>query len=616
MNKEFLKEESIFKTGRVISVEGRTVRVIVNKNKNTSHILYNGDLVKNVTVGGYVKIVKGFINIVGKVEGERTNEDKIPFEKEEYANSKTRINRVLQISLIGFFDALGFQKGIKELPLIDNECYLLKNNEFDAIHNFVKSKDIGIEIGRLSLESNHPVKIGVNSLFASHIGIFGNTGSGKSYTLAKLYRQLFLHFIDNNAFNANGKFYFLDFNGEYVNDDAIIDKQYKDIYNLSTRTTNSDKYPLSISQIRDTTFWSIVLDATEKTQRPFIKRVLTSTFFNDLETSAQIKGYIKYLILLVYDKEDKSLMGTLIDFLYELKDHSNSEEICQGLVEKMDFNNKFSEFGFKNSKGSLQLGITGRGLLDAYLNSLEINDTLDEFQLIGLRFKLKYYDEIIKGFSNIEHLSPLIKRLEKRLDDLSKVISVSNNHNSKTISIISLKDVNLEVRKMLPLLICKELYDNHKKDRSGKYLNIIIDEAHNILSRDSDRESEQWKDYRIETFEEIIKEGRKFGVFLTIASQRPSDISPTIISQLHNFFLHRLINNRDIEAVEKTISYLDKVSFEYLPILPTGTCVLAGVLTNMPIVIDIDKIEHEKHEPDNKTLDIVKIWNEEEFLAT
>jgi hypothetical protein len=74
----------------------------------------------------------------------------------------------------------------------------------------------------------------------------------------------------------------------------------------------------------------------------------------------------------------------------------------------------------------------------------------------------------------------------------------------------------------------------------------------------------------------MIKEGRKFGVFLTLASQRPSDISPTIISQLHNYFLHRLINNEDIRAVEKTISYLDRVSFEYLPILPTGTCIFAG----------------------------------------
>ena len=143
------------------------------------------------------------------------------------------------------------------------------------------------------------------------------------------------------------------------------------------------------------------------------------------------------------------------------------------------------------------------------------------------------------------------------------------------------------------------------KDNS---LNIIIDEAHNILSENSNRESESWKDYRLETFEEIIKEGRKFGVFLTIASQRPADISPTIISQLHNYFLHRLINNEDIKAVEKTISYLDKVSFEYLPILPTGTCIIAGLLANVPIVVDIGRIEPSKHEPRNKTITLVDKW--------
>ena len=135
-----------------------------------------------------------------------------------------------------------------------------------------------------------------------------------------------------------------------------------------------------------------------------------------------------------------------------------------------------------------------------------------------------------------------------------------------------------------------------------------MDEAHNILSEQSERESEQWKDYRLETFEEIIKEGRKFGVFLTVASQRPSDISATIMSQMHNYFLHRLINNEDIHAVRQTISYLDKVSFDYVPLLPTGTCILAGLLANVPIVVDIGKIEPNKHEPRNKTITLTDKW--------
>src|SRR5690554_3447223 len=165
------------------------------------------------------------------------------------------------------------------------------------------------------------------------------------------------------------------------------------------------------------------------------------------------------------------------------------------------------------------------------------------------------------------------------------------------------------MRKIIPLIIAKEYYEKHKKENSTrkKYLNIIIDEAHNILSSSSNRESETWKDYRLETFEEIIKEGRKFGVFLTIASQRPSDISPTIISQLHNFFLHRLINNNDIKAVERTVSYLDKLSFESLPILPTGTCILAGLSAQVPVMVDIGKID-EKFEPNNKTMVLIDNW--------
>jgi DNA helicase HerA-like ATPase len=241
------------------------------------------------------------------------------------------------------------------------------------------------------------------------------------------------------------------------------------------------------------------------------------------------------------------------------------------------------------------------------LPDIEIND----LDVLKLQIIFQYYDEIIKGFANIEHLSPLIKRLGKNFSDIRKVIEAKEDvSTSKNFTIVSLKEVSIHMRKILPLLLCKQLYEEQKtKNDETSHLNIIIDEAHNILSRDSNRESEQWKDYRLETFEEIIKEGRKFGVFLTLASQRPSDISSTIISQLHNYFLHRLINNNDIIAVEKTISYLDKLSFEYLPILPTGTCILAGLSAQVPVVIDVGAIDKE-FEPNNKTRSLIENWKE------
>ena len=135
----------------------------------------------------------------------------------------------------------------------------------------------------------------------------------------------------------------------------------------------------------------------------------------------------------------------------------------------------------------------------------------------------------------------------------------------------------------------------------------MIDEAHNILSQQSNREAESWKDYRLELFEEIIKEGRKFGVYLTLASQRPADISPTVVSQLHNYFIHRLVNDRDLMLLENTISTLDSISRSQIPSLPQGGCVVTGTTFDIPMLMQIDKLPKEK-EPDSGDVDLAKLW--------
>ena len=93
--------------------------------------------------------------------------------------------------------------------------------------------------------------------------------------------------------------------------------------------------------------------------------------------------------------------------------------------------------------------------------------------------------------------------------------------------------------------------------------------------------------YRLETFEEIIKEGRKFGVFVTISSQRPNDISPTITSQAHNYFIHRLLNERDLKAIASAVSYIDRVTEESIPSLPTGTCIFSGIASQMRLKLNV-----------------------------
>lgn len=624
MNNDQVLKDSIFKVGKVISIDGRKIQISVDKTKNSSHILYKGELLKNVSVGGYIKIIKGFTKIIAKVEGESIKEDKLNSTK-NYKSDKDKINRVLNVSLLGFFKGNTFERGIKELPLVYNECYLLEKEEFNQIHNFIQEGDDELELGVLSLERGQQISFGTNGLFASHIGIFGNTGSGKSYTLAKLYNTLFQKYKNNEEFKENAKFYLFDFNGEYLNansnedDNIIIEEEFKTRYNLSTRTP-LDKFPILEEEINDISFWSIFLEATEKTQTPFLKRALSNKFYLDkLE-----RNEIKYLIRWHLEKLIKNHieMGVIIDFLYRINFTFHNEivdmaELINDFQNNLHFNPNPNHLSYCYSNPS--------NVYDNQENfKVHVYDKIDEldFQLedisylskIQLRIIFQYFKEYSGGNINSEHISPLLKRIDKKISDLDKVIYIptDTNNNENILNVISLKDVNIEMKKVLPLLIAKQIYDKQKRlNDKTKYLNIIIDEAHNIMSKSSDRESETWKDYRLETFEEIIKEGRKFGVFLTIASQRPSDISPTILSQLHNYFLHRLINNNDILAVEKTISYLDKVSFEYLPILPTGSCVVAGLSAQVPVVIDIGSLEKE-FEPNSDTIDLIKNWTNNE----
>ena len=614
---QVILKDSIFRIGKVFSVEGRMIRIKVDKQKNASHLLYKGNLLKNVGVGGYVKIIKGFISIIGKVESENIVEDKTI--DTTYSKAEDLINRFLNVTLLGYIDNASFERGIKELPLIDNECFLLDKNETEIIHDFVKSDDDRLRVGELAMESGIPIHIGTNSFFASHIGIFGNTGSGKSYSLARLYRTLLTTYQSNSKFKENAKFLLFDFNGEYNSEDSIISDKH--VINLNTKKENGqDKLVFEEKDLLNIELFSIIANATEKTQQPFLKRTLNfyKTIFDADNPSFYFKNVVRKRIGHILCMTDKTRAYLLLDYLRELlpKDIDN-EGVETDLIGDISWHGMLSKFYpepydsktfFETDKEKIKDTRIFKQV-EKYSFPEDILSRIIDFLYLQL------ISDVLNNRAQNEHIAPVINKLKSFQRDFDKVIKVStdsdnNFWNNNNFIVINLNDANLSIKKIIPLLVSYKLYTEHKNQKSDtidKYLNIIIDEAHNILSYESQRESDSWKDYRLETFEEIIKEGRKFGVFLTIASQRPSDISPTIISQLHNFLLHRLINNRDIQAVEKTISYLDKVSFDSLPILPTGVCILTGIMAQIPVIVKIDRIE-EKHEPNNKTIDLISNW--------
>ena len=622
---DYLLKKSIFRIGEVSSVDGREVSVRVDQEKNRSHILYRGELLSNVSVGGYVKLIKGFNSLIGKIEKEYIKEDKSTSQFPEYTQPEERFIRFLSVKMLGYFSGDKYRKGIKELPLIGNECVLLDLNEYKKIHSFAQKEESKIRLGSLITDERVSIDVSVDRLFASHIGIFGNTGSGKSHTLATLYKSLFQEFGKQMKFQENARFILFDFNGEYANATTIT--PLKKVYNLSTKSDQADKIQLLSEDILTPELFFILASATEKTQQPFIRRALklygkAQEARDPLEYT---KGILKNKLKQILKLGNWGLADLTLGYMESILDHQDDLRSNLGwfsstpcfYIDRVQPSKRV----YADNPSEFDLAIPETKFYQA-LEAMTVDK--DFISWITKFLYIQLIDDVLSNRAQNEHVAPAINKLKSLTKEFSKVFSIPTDigntslwEEGKPLAVINMDKVSTSMKKLIPLLLSYKYYQEHKAKKLAEVtssLNIIIDEAHNILSYDSTRESQEWKDFRLETFEEIIKEGRKFGVFLTIASQRPSDISATIISQLHNYLIHRLINNRDLEMVEKAIAYLDKISIESLPILPAGACVLSGIIADLPLTLQVDRLKEEE-QPESQTIALTASWVDESTMA-
>lgn len=601
--KHLLKKEPILYVGKVCGISGIKIWVEVAKKKNDSFLLFDGDIVRNIGINSIVEIRKGFLSIVGMVVGEKVEESK----DVQKAVTKNQIpldhnKRIVEVALLGYFDEKGkFSGGTKEFPLISSDVFILVGDKLQNLYNTC-SQDWSISVARL--ESSEKIfRLPIDGLFNSHIAVFGNTGSGKSNTLAALYHALFktLEKKDVNIFKNNTHFAIFDFNGEYGDSHCITEK--KTVYKLSTHDDNGNKIPIKPTDFLDLEFLSVLSDATEKTQKPFLRRALTLLDKikkgNPSVESDQyfINIFQKYLkeTLSLSDKEKADILLEYFINIYSIFEYDASSDRTV-----LKWQGKTQTFYIERSGKCIYLNSNPHEI-----KNLKIYTKIQEFSFSNLLLMnqlfvvlyLKLILDIIDTRVNNEFVGYVIHRLQRHQKSIERVFIFNDDGSvwgTGNCVVFNFNQVNLSMKKVLPLLLAKKLYEEQKKEGKNKILNLIIDEAHNILSKTSMRETDSWKDYRLETFEEIIKEGRKFGVFLTIASQRPNDISETIISQAHNYFIHRLVNEKDLLMMANTISYLDKISVDSIPTLPVGTCIFGGTATQMPVKIHFDELPTEQ----------------------
>ena len=581
--------------GEVISVSGIRISLRIFDDSSQETIFYEGVKYRGVSLREHISIQRGFIDIVCLVEGEYLDERRMDADAE-----KTQYIRKVDVRPIGYIVDDKFFEGVKYMPMIRDKASLLSERMVGKIYG--TEGTTSFSIGTM-LKENVSINLPWTRIFNSHLGIFGNTGSGKSNTLAKLYTTLFNEKLA--GLKSKSQFVIIDFNGEYVEDQILPAKQKK-ITILDSKKAKH-KFKIEASHFWDAETLSLLFQATTNTQQPFLRRVLTGKErFKDVPLERYIEKALERAFSSGEPKPDaleiSREIARIID-CEELQDH----------LKGITYNGKNKYFraaeGHYYDSDSGGFAAFMKPLLDEHVDV----DDLDQFTELILRCYLQLCSDVVLGYAQYEHIQPVLSRAKSSITALRNVLEIVDGPPpTHLLQVISLKKCKNEIKKILPLLIAKNFYTSHKDNENLKSpptrtLHLIIDEAHNILSEQSTREHEIWKDYRLELFEEIIKEGRKYGVYLTLSSQRPADISPTIVSQIHNFFIHRLVNERDLMLLDNTISTLDSSSKALIPTLAKGCCVVTGTAFELPMILKIDPLL-KVHRPSSDDVNLEELW--------
>ncbi|CAM2802054.1 ATP-binding protein [Weissella confusa] len=608
------------KLGVIVGVDGSVSQVGMYSMSNDSQLLWYGDVLTGPKIGAFLTINQNDVKIIATVSSEKVIDQQNTVRSIEFDNRfhKDSINRVITLKTKGVIEDDEFQVTSQYVPMVGNEVTLTTKEELDLIFG-LEPGEKSIYIGKSLLEGQ-PINIPINKFFASHIGIFGNTGSGKSNTLHKVYLELFRSQY-RDAILEYSQFFVIDFNGEYTGDSTFgLEKSDKRIFEIDTRAADAgQKIPIKKSYLFDPDILAILFDARPATQVPFLRNALRT--FNNTITDANAFAKLEIALIVAILKGMKQVGSDAKDnwIAAAVNMGVNSDSLAK--LKTLKTNQYHNELTISTSPWKTNIKADEEPT-DAFMEESGLNNLKEELaSLYGavtpinqLRYFLEFQKVYVSAWksTNIEFINPLFHRIKSAFESLEKVVEIKENLDGcfKSMNIISLVHANQEITRLIPMLLSKMEYDEQKSVVSGSDVSqtkhLIIDEAHNILNADYRNNGDDWQDYRLSVFEEIIKEGRKFGFYLTLSSQRPADISSTIMSQLHNYLIHRLVNEKDLKMLENTMPTLDRNSYQMIPSLGKGEAIITGNAMQVPMFVKVDK--EETNRPKSDDIILTQLW--------
>lgn len=547
--------------GFVSKVNAEGVNIHVPSSERISKFLHVGNEFHGGLINTYMVIEGEECGFIGRVISTEIPE-KERLEISEKAITTRSLHPLIKLEIQTLFDYYDFKfmKSISDFPNVGAKVYHARKEVIDA---FVKQLDVSYDEGRkrthefATLLNDDAVGIDVSlqSLFSRHFAIVGTTGGGKSWTTAKLVENIVL---------GQRKVVLLDATGEYK---PLVDHYLQKGMAISTSLCNTHVIPYQSLTLEDLFF---LTEPSEKSQKPkMFDAIRTLKLLNEKEVEIRsgTEGFVEESNGVKTLRKEGKIRQRLLSLYtdnYALINSNNLNFDIKSLplqIEKECIWETGRSDDIYGGKDATSLG---------YCISLigRINNLL----------RTERYNKVF-NFNSENTNSSLLNAIDDFVDGDLNLLSVD----------LSYLPYQYNIREIVVNIIGDKLLN---MSRGNKFrdvpLVVVLDEAHQFLNKSLNSD---YDTFSLDAFDNIAKEGRKYGLFLGITTQIPRDIPIGTLSQIGTFIVHRLINYRDKEIITNTISSANREILSYLPDLGAGEAVLSSIELKMPLLIKVNPPE-------------------------
>lgn len=522
-----------------------------------------------------------------------------------------------KILLVGEIINNVFNAGIIKKPSGIATVRVINKDELELIIGKSEIQKENLLLGTSSIYKTFNVSVPLNDIFANHLAIIGNTGSGKSCGVARMLQNLF--FINKPI---NSHIVLFDAYGEYVETFKNINNLGLNFASFSGNSKNGKEYQLKFpAWFLDVDDLALLLRVSSPDQLPVLKKSLklVKIFKSNTPEIKRYKNDIIAKCLMDILTSGRS-SSTIRDQVIAVLTHYNTEDLnLDSTIHQPGYDRTFRQCLLIDDSGKMNaifevmkflqqfenIDLESIDIVDAMCYSLEDLYSALEFSLIS---EGTINNDIIYKEMNIlkTRLQSIINSDTKHIFNVDEYIGkeefVRDMFIKNNLVNIDLSDIDDDFAKVLTKIYSKLLfnYTTSLEKRGSLSFNIILEEAHRYVQNDNDINI---IGYNI--FDRITKEGRKYGTLLTFITQRPSELSTTSLSQCANFIVFRVFHPADLEIVRTMSTNVSMANIEQIKSLSPGSAFAFGVGFKIPILVNF---ELPNPIPESTSVNVKNIW--------